>query len=205
MNLGELHQKYIVNSDDDFVNSIATFKEVVNRMGDQVNDAYWDRDKRIQLSSETYKDTRSIIFKWVDPNQDIDSPVYTTDYTALGLGELTYEIANYIVKTSGIPKGIEAGSRAKILRLFISKIKTGNAVPSHIIDGDFSSIRRFIIVTQGDADCSLYVDNNETSMIDGLSVELNTELEYSIQNNSSKDLIYIVLDIVNIEPAEPAI
>lgn len=201
MNLGELHQKLIVNDDDDFVNSITAFKEAVNRMGDQVNDAYWDRDKRIQLSSETYKDTRSIILKWVDPDQTVDSPVYTIDYTALGLGELTYKIANYIVKSSGIPKGIEADSKAKILRLFISKIKTGNAVPSHLIDGDFSNIRRFIIVTQGDLNCSLNVDEKETSMIDGLSVELNTELEYSIQNNSSNDLIYIVLDFVNTDPA----
>lgn len=174
-----------------FKNEIASeIKQIITRMGDQINDAYWDKDKRIQNTSNSYSETRSIIFRWVDQSGSVSE----IDYTTLGLKDKVYNAIDSILKDYSIPKGLEVGTRVSLLGLTLTKIKPGDCISKHLLSGDYTLIHKIFFIIQGSKDCQLTVADHTLNLEDGICFDLNTTMEYAITNDSSSDLIYMVFD-----------
>lgn len=173
-------------------------KEVIEYMGDQINDAHWDKDKRWQQLYTHHVDTRSIIYTWTEAGDTI-SETLTTDYTPHELTSRVYQVVDKIIKHLNNPKGINHGPKMKVVRVMLEKLKAGGVIPPHIEDGNLLLSRRFYFVIQTNEGHAFTVDGVDSSFEEGFCYELNNAKTHSVINNGSQDSINLICDIQLIE------
>lgn len=169
-------------------------KEVITQMGDQINDTYWDRDKRRQQYTH-HSDTRSIIYKWTEI-EDTIGETFVTDYTPPELSSKVYLVVDKIIKCFNNPRGIEHGPRTKVVRLILAKLKPGGHIPPHEDYFNLLLTHRVHFVIQSNDSCIFTIDGQETIFPEGTCFELNNSKTHSVINNGEQDRIHLICDIL---------
>jgi hypothetical protein len=170
-------------------------KEILIHMGDQINDVYWDKDKRRQIYS-VHSDVRSIIYKWTEATEDTIGETFTTDYTPSVLTSKVYEVVDKAIKSFKNPNGINHGPRTRVVRLMLAKLKVGGTITPHEDHGNLLLTHRVHFVVQTNDQCKFTIDDQDFFFNEGLCFELNNAKTHSVTNSGDTERIHLICDLI---------
>jgi hypothetical protein len=174
---------------NDFIPLASYNSSILLNLLESIDISIWDKSEH-RLSDGLNTDVKSIVYVWSDILDEDYKNIMTI------ITEEHDEISKEVWKIANLIKN-KFGSKSKITKLFLAKLKPNGHISSHTDDGNLAKIHRCHLVIKSNDSCIFTIKNNNYVFPVGLVFEVNNEVLHSVYNKGDSDRIHLIIDILN--------
>ena len=149
----------------------------------------WDINPHRQTKHQVHRQTRSIIFEWIDDGwrQGQKAKVEKFDIAAPDLTRAVYACADKL----------NAHYRGKVIRLMLTELVPRGNIPRHADFGDgVTLVHRLHVPVATNRDVQFYIDKISHYLEAGVAYEFDNTRYHEVTNHSAAPRIHLMCDIL---------
>jgi hypothetical protein len=170
-----------------FEYDVSNIKNII----DKVDESIWDVNTIRQSSFVRQQETKSIIYVWTNPNDDLYNNVEILIKDNSELTKEVWSIAENIKKLYN--------KDSKIVRLILAKLGSKKEIQLHADIKNLCLIHRVHLPIKTNLDCIFHINKTDYNLQEGKALELNNQKLHSVKNNGTEDRIHLICDILEKE------
>jgi hypothetical protein len=161
---------------------------VLEELLGKVNADIWEKNDFRQTTFEVHRKTKSIVYVWSHPSDDeyaaIETHIDRTEPLHAEVWKAATTIRDYY------------SSDATITKLMLAKLSPRSDIREHYDGGNLARIHRCHLPIITNAACTFLIDGTPHHFGPTGVVEINNQLLHGFVNDSDKDRVHLICDVL---------
>jgi len=163
-------------------------QDILNALPDE-NSPLWDADRTRQTTYQVHRQTRSIIFDWLDANWEVGGPVNVKRYN--------YAPPELCAPVYALADRLEAQYSGKLVRMTLAELAPRGKIATHVDNGiSITAVHRCHIPVLTNEGVKFIIERIPYFLKPDIAYEFDNTRAHSVDNQSDQRRVHLLCDVL---------